>query len=46
MSIYNVDGEYVVRAEMETIVGDVREAARAYGYDRITWRDDRTPVDS
>jgi hypothetical protein len=45
MSIYNLDGEYVVRAEMETIAGDVREAARAYGYDRITWRDDRTPVD-
>jgi uncharacterized protein involved in tellurium resistance len=45
MSIYNFDGEYVVRAEMETITGDVREAARAYGYDRITWRDDRTPVD-
>ena len=45
MSIYNVDGELVVRAEMETVQGDVREAARAYGYDRITWRDDRTPVD-
>jgi uncharacterized protein involved in tellurium resistance len=45
MSIYNVDGEFVIRAEMETITGDVREAARAYGYDRITWRDDRTPVD-
>lgn len=45
MSIYNLDGEFVIRAEMETIAGDVREAARAYGYDRITWRDDRTPVD-
>lgn len=45
MSIYNLDGEFVVRAEMETIVGDVREAARSYGYDRITWRDDRNPVD-
>jgi Uncharacterized protein involved in stress response len=45
MSIYNFDGELVIRAEMETISGDVREAARAYGYDRITWRDDRTPVD-
>ena len=45
ISLYNVDGELVVRAEMETIAGDVREAARAYGYDRITWRDDRTPVD-
>jgi uncharacterized protein involved in tellurium resistance len=44
MSIYNFDGEFVVRAEMETITGDVREAARSYGYDRITWRDDRSPV--
>jgi hypothetical protein len=44
MSIYNFDGEFVVRAEMETITGDVREAARGYGYDRITWRDDRSPV--
>jgi uncharacterized protein involved in tellurium resistance len=46
MSIYNLEGELVIRAEMETIVGDVRDAARAYGYDRITWRDDRTPVDA
>jgi hypothetical protein len=46
LSIYNFDGEFVVRAEMETIhTGDVREAARAYGYDRITWRDDRSPAD-
>jgi uncharacterized protein involved in tellurium resistance len=45
LSIYNLDGEFVIRAEMETIAGDVREAARAYGYDRITWRDDRSPVD-
>ena len=45
MSIYVLDGELVIRAEMETITGDVREAARAYGYDRITWRDDRHPVD-
>ena len=45
MSIYDLDGELVIRAEMETITGDVREAARAYGYDRITWRDDRHPVE-
>jgi uncharacterized protein involved in tellurium resistance len=45
MSIYNLGGELVIRAEMETINGDVRDAARAYGYDRITWRDDRNPVD-
>ncbi len=46
MSIYNLDGELVIRAEMETIAGEVRDAARAYGYERITWRDDRTPVDA
>lgn len=45
MSIYNLDGEFVIRAEMETILGgDVREAARAYGYDRITWKDERSPA--
>lgn len=44
-SLYQVDGELVVRAEMETLFGDVREAARAYGFDRISWLDDRTPVE-
>jgi uncharacterized protein involved in tellurium resistance len=43
-SLYVVDGEFVVRAEMQTLNGDVREAARAYGFDRITWLDDRSPV--
>lgn len=46
LSIYNLNGELVIRAEMETITGDVRDAARAYGYDRITWRDDRHPADA
>lgn len=45
VSFYNLNGELVVRTEFETIDGDVREAARAFGYDRITWRDDRSPVD-
>ena len=47
LSLYNLDGEFVIRAEMETILddGDIREAARAYGYDRITWRDARSPAD-
>jgi len=44
MSLYNIDGEFVLRAEMQTLNGDVREAARAYGYDTISWVDDRTPV--
>jgi hypothetical protein len=45
MSIYQVRGELVLRAEMQTLNGDVREASRAYGYDKITWLDDRTPVE-
>jgi hypothetical protein len=45
MSLYNVRGEFVLRAELQTLDGDVREACRAYGYDRITWLDGRTPVD-
>lgn len=45
LSIYQVRGEFVLRAEMQTLYGDVREASRAYGYDEITWLDDRTPVE-
>lgn len=45
LSIYQVRGELVLRAEMQTLYGDVREASRAYGFDRITWLDDRTPVE-
>jgi uncharacterized protein involved in tellurium resistance len=45
LSVYNVDGEFVLRAELETIAGSIREAARAYGYDQISWLDDRTPVE-
>jgi hypothetical protein len=45
MSLYNVRGEFVLRAEMQALNGGVREACRAYGYDRITWLDDRAPVD-
>ena len=45
LSLYQVRGELVLRAEMQTLFGDVREAARAYGFDRITWLDGRTPVE-
>ncbi len=45
LSGYNVDGELVVRSEMEHVDGDVRDACQAYGFDRITWLDGRTPVD-
>ncbi len=44
LSIFNVHGEFVVRAEMETIAGPIRAAVQAYGFDRISWLDDRTPV--
>lgn len=45
MSLYNIRGEFVLRAEMQALNGDVREAARAYGFDQITWVDDRTPIE-
>jgi hypothetical protein len=44
MSIFNIDGNFVLRAEMEEISGDVRDAVGAYGFDRITWLDRRIPV--
>lgn len=44
LSLYNIDGEYVLRAEGQKVDGPVREIARQFGYDRITWADDRTPV--
>ncbi|RBY86709.1 hypothetical protein DQ244_18730 [Blastococcus sp. TBT05-19] len=44
LSVYVIDGEFVLRAETEKIAGAVRDVARAYGYERITWADDRTPV--
>ena len=45
VTLYNVAGEFVLRAEMQAVVGDVREVCRAFGYDKITWLDDRTPVE-
>ncbi|WP_072688276.1 hypothetical protein [Rhodococcus marinonascens] len=45
MSLYNVHGEFVLRAEMCPISGSIQQACRAYGFDRITWIDDRTPLD-
>jgi uncharacterized protein involved in tellurium resistance len=44
MSLYNIAGEFVVRAEMEEIPGSIRDAVSAYGFDRITWLDPRTPL--
>lgn len=43
-SIYNVDGEYVLRAEGQPMNGSLREAARSFGFDTISWLDPRTPI--
>ncbi len=44
LSLYNVRGEFVLRYEMEMISGSIRDACRAYGFDRITWLDAMNPV--
>ena len=44
ISLYNIEGEFVLRAEVDRIAGAVRDVARAFGYDGITWADDHTPV--
>jgi len=44
LSIYNIRGEFVLRAELETFDGGIRKAVQAYGFDRIAWLDDATPV--
>jgi hypothetical protein len=44
LSLYNVDGEFVLRSERELVLGDVRDAVRSFGFDQITWIDGRTPV--
>jgi hypothetical protein len=43
-SVYAVDGELVVRAELDPVRGLVRDVAQAYGFRAITWADARTPV--
>jgi hypothetical protein len=40
-----VDGCWVVRSEMDAVGSTVRAACQAFGFDRITWLDDATPVD-
>lgn len=44
-AIYQVNGELVIRAERDLAGRTVKEACRAYGFDRISWLDDQTPVD-
>jgi hypothetical protein len=43
LSIYQVDGELVIWSEM--LAGtSVRDACRAFGFDDVTWVDERTPL--
>lgn len=44
LALFNVDGELAIRTEMTRVDGDVRDACHAYGFDRITWVDGRTPA--
>lgn len=44
VTIYQVDGELVVRVEPRLVVASVREACLAFGFDRITWLDPSTPA--
>lgn len=44
LSGYVVDGELVLRAEPREVSLSIREACLAYGFDRITWLDARTPL--
>jgi hypothetical protein len=44
VSVFSIDGELVIRSENEEIAGTVRDACLAYGFDRITWLDTRTPL--
>ena len=43
MSIYNVDGHLVIRAEHEPVAGPPQQVCEAYDYDHILWRDGFTP---
>lgn len=44
LSLYNIDGEFVLRAEQSGLLGSIREAATAFGFERISWLDDQTPL--
>ncbi len=45
LSIFQIDGEFVIRAEMEQFNGpSIRQAVDAYDFYRITWIDTRTPL--
>ena len=39
LSLYNIDGEFVLRSESNDIAGSTRDACIAFGFDRIPWLD-------
>lgn len=44
LSLYNIDGEFVLRAEDELVAGAARQVCAAYGFEQISWLDDQTPL--
>jgi hypothetical protein len=44
LSVYNVGGELVLRAENELRPGSVRDAVQAFGFETITWIGPTTPL--
>jgi len=44
LSVTEVAGQLVLRAERELVAGTLRDACLAYGYERITWVDAATPL--
>jgi uncharacterized protein involved in tellurium resistance len=45
LSLYQVSGEFVLRSELWGGFTSVRDVSRAFGFEAISWLDDRTPVD-
>ncbi|MEN0128995.1 MAG: hypothetical protein AAGC49_06105 [Brevundimonas sp.] len=44
LTILNVDGQLVLRAERQLVPGALRDAALAFGFDEMTWVDKWTPL--
>jgi hypothetical protein len=44
LSLYNIDGELVLRAEQSLIGGSIRAATAAFGFAGISWLDDHTAL--
>jgi uncharacterized protein involved in tellurium resistance len=44
LSLYNIDGEFVLRAEYFFSGGSIRQTTAAFGFDRVSWLDDHTPL--